>query len=274
MADGSAPVPILQRTRGRAAVGLVSSGGVTRLAELHQSGSAKAFLPRMHGAAPEVVFLNTSGGLTGGDRLQFSLDLGAGGRAVGTTQTAERAYASSGGRAEVSVRLSVAAGASLDWLPQETILFERSALSRRLEADLAGDARLLLVEMLVLGRAAMGETLAEVALQDWREVRREGVPVLVEPVRLLGETLRAGPVCLGGARAQATLALVAPGAEDLLGRVRDLLGAVEGVEAAASAWGGKCVVRMLAGDAMPLKRAVGFVLDGVRGLALPRVWQM
>jgi Urease accessory protein UreH len=165
MFDAPAP-PILQRTRGEARVALRDRRGATRLERLRQAGSAKAFLPRIHGPDPEVVFLNTAGGLTGGDRLSYGLALGPGTRAVGTTQTAERAYASPGGRAEVTVDLEIGAGARLDWLPQETILFDRSALARRTEARLAADAELLMLETLQLGRTAMGEEVATLDLAD------------------------------------------------------------------------------------------------------------
>lgn len=271
MADASTLDLTLERTRGCARVALGPGG---RLTGLRQSGSAKVFLPRMHGAPPEVVFLNTAGGLTGGDRLSYALSLAPGAVAVATTQTAERVYASSGGRAEVEATLMLGAGAVLDWLPQETILFDRAALSRRLVADLAENARLLLAETVVLGRAAMGEQLGEVWLHDWREVRRGGVPVFVEPLRLTGATLAAGPAGLGGARAVATVALIAPEAEDTLEPLRATLAGVQGVEAAASAWDGKCVVRMRALDGQPLKRALASVLNTVRGTPLPRVWQM
>ena len=272
MLDAAPSAPILQRTRGRAAVALVQGAGAARLTDLHQSGSAKVMLPRMHGAAPEVVFLNTSGGLTGGDRLDYALDLGAGVEAVATTQTAERAYASSGGHAELSVRLTLGPGAALDWLPQETILFDRSRLSRRLNADLAVDARLLLAECVVLGRAAMGEVLHDIDLTDWREVRRAGQPVFLEPLRLTPQTLTAGPAALGTFRAFATIALIAPGAEDMLDPVRRAL--PEGMMAAASAWDGKCVVRLMAADAMPLKATMARILNAIRGKPLPRVWQI
>ncbi len=269
MADGSALAPLLERTRGRAAVTLGARG----LERLHQSGSAKAFLPRVHSDVPEVVFLNTAGGLTGGDRLSFALALGPAARAVGTTQTAERAYAAADGRAEVEVALTLGPGAALDWLPQETILFDRAALSRLVTVEMAGDARFLFCETLVLGRAAMGETLATIALHDRREIRRAGVPVLAEAVRLTDATLRAGPAALGGRRAVASLALVAPGAEDALAALRAALDA-EGVEAAASAWNGRCVARLIAPDALPLKRALARALTVLRGAPLPRVWQI
>ena len=262
----------LQRATGRAHVGLVMRGGASRLADLHQSGSAKAFLPQVHGPVPEVVFLNTSGGLTGGDRLTFSVALGDGAQAVATTQTAERAYASSGGRAVMDVVLTLGAGAQLDWLPQETILFDRSTLARRTRADLGPEAHLILSETVVLGRAAMGETVRELEFSDWRDVRRQGRPVLVEPLRITAATLAAGPAGLNGARALATVALVAPGAEDALAAVRACL--PEGIEAAASGWDGKLIVRLLGPDLFPVKRAVARVLNVMRGVALPRVWQM
>lgn len=269
------PAPRMQRATGQAGVGLTAAPAGARLWHLAQAGSAKAFLPRVHGTLPEVVFLNTAGGLTGGDRLGYALELGSGARAVGTTQTAERAYASSGGRARLDVTLRLGAGAALDWLPQETILFDGSALDRRTRADLGPGARLLLVEWLVLGRLAMGESLVRFDLDDSREVWREGRPVLVEPLRLCEAVLGDRPALLAGARALATVALVAPGAEDALGPVRAAIaGLGPEIDAAASAWDGKCVVRLRAGDGWPLRCAVARLLCVLRGgAALPRVWQ-
>lgn len=246
-------------------------GGALRIDDLHQSGSAKLFLPRSHAAMPEVVFLNTAGGLTGGDRMEFALTLGPGAAALATTQTAERAYASLGPAAEVTVRLAAGAGARLHWLPQETILFEGSHLLRRTVAEIAPDAEALLGEMLVLGRAAMGEELTRFTLRDWREVRRGGRPVWIDPLRLDARALDR-PALLGPARAVATLALLAPGAEDALETVRRAI--PEDVEAAASAWDGRCVVRMLSPRAQPLRRAVARVAEAMRGAPMPRVWQM
>ena len=262
--DGSAHHGRLQRARGLVSVRL--SGGALR--DLRQSGSAKAMLPRVHGGVPEVVLLNTAGGLTGGDAFEqrVALDSGA---AIVTTQTAERVYASVGGTAEVTTRLSLGPGARLDWLPQETIAFDRSALRRRLDADLAPDASLLICESLVLGREAMGEAVRAIDLRDRREVRRGGRPVWIEPLRITGAVLARGTgALLGGARAIATLALVAPGAEAAIAA----LGTPhEGVESAASAWDGRAVLRMRAAHAAPLRRALARVILALRG-RLPRVW--
>lgn len=266
-----------QRVRAHAAVSFSLREGRTRLDRLAQQGSAKAILPRVHRDDPEVVFLNTAGGLTGGDRIAFDLTLGAGTRAVATSQTAERAYASLAetGPATMAVRLEVGAGARLDWLPQETILFDRAALHRRTDITLHGNAECLWCETLVLGRAAMGETVRVLDFADWRHVTRDGRPVLVEPMRLTSATLAdaANPALLNDARAITTVALMAPDADRWLSRVMPLTDAPD-VTAAAAAWDGKLVVRALAADAFALRSWLHRLLTELRGAPLPRVWTL
>lgn len=266
---------VLQRARGRADVGFSRRDGRTRLDRLHQSGCAKAMLPRVDGD-PEVVFLNTAGGLTGGDRLEYRLTLDAGTRATATTQTAERAYRATSGAADVTCRMTVGQGARLDWLPQETILFDRSALDRSTVIDLARDAECLFCESLVLGRAAMGESVESLWLRDRREVWRDGHPVMIDPLRLDAAVLarRESPALLQGARAVALLVYVAPRAADALDGARALLDGDHGVTAAASAWDGRCVVRLMAGDGWPLRKMMVRLLDHFRGTPPPRVWQI
>ncbi|MBC7133062.1 MAG: urease accessory protein UreD [Roseovarius sp.] len=266
-----APSPTHERSHGAAHVTLRSGPNGGRLDRLHQQGSARAFL-HPGAAGPEIVLLNTSGGLTGGDRLSLRLDLDPGCRATGTTQTAERAYRSTGAAACVTVHHRVAAGAHLDWLPQETILFDGSHLSRETTIDLAQDASCLMLESVVLGRAAMGETVARTTLRDTRRITRAGRPVLIEPLHLSTEALTAGPAILQGARAFATLALVAQGAEDAVGRIRAEL-TEAGVTAGASGFDGRLVIRLMAGDGWPLRRQVMRLVRALRPGPLPRVWQ-
>ena len=263
--------PTQERSFGAAHVALLPGPHGGRLDRLHQKGSAKAFLhPGPSG--PEIVLLNTSGGLTGGDRLSYRLDLAAGCRATGTTQTAERAYRSPGEAARVTVHHRVASGAHLDWLPQETILFDGSHLDRETTIDLAQEASCLILESIVLGRAAMGETVTRTTLRDTRRITREGRPVLIEPLHLTTDALTAGPAILNGARAFATLALVAQGAEDAAPRIQDLLDE-PGVTGGASGFDGKLVIRLMAGDGWPLRRQIMRLVSALRPGPLPRVWQ-
>lgn len=264
--------PAMQRVRGRARV-VFGAGG---LIDLHQSGSAKAMMPKVHTGVPEVVFLNTSGGLTGGDRLDYHIEAGQNTALIGTSQTAERAYASTEHSVDASVNVDLVAGtgASLEWLPQETILFEKSRLSRRTRAAIAGDARFLFVESLVLGRAAMGESIESLHLTDRREITRAGRPEFLEPLEIDAALLaaRGSSVTLAGARAFATIGLFDRGAEALADVIKPLT--QEGVRAGVSGWNGKLIIRAMADDGFPLRRYVAQVLTKIRGAALPRVWQV
>ena len=126
MLDGT-HLPTLQRSAGRASAAFVLARGAVRLADLRQSGSARIMLPRSDGTVPEVVFLNTSGGLTDGDHLSFGLSIGDHCRILATNQTAESAYAARPNEtrddpAQVDITATVGAGGRLDWMPQETIL--------------------------------------------------------------------------------------------------------------------------------------------------------
>uniref|UniRef100_UPI0040400781 urease accessory protein UreD n=1 Tax=Thioclava sp. GXIMD4216 TaxID=3131929 RepID=UPI0040400781 len=261
-------LPQMQRSHGEAAVRFHAG----RLKGLRQRGSAKAQLPRV-GDVPEVVFLNTSGGLTSGDTLSYALEI-EGGRVVATTQAAERAYRADQGAALVRVSHQVGAGGWLDWLPQETILFDRSNIDRHTAIELAPDAGCLMLEAVVLGRHAMGETVETLALRDRREIRRAGRPVMIEPFAMGSRELGQRGAILGDARAFATVVMCCQGAEDALGRLRDVLDE-EGVEAAASGFDGKVIMRCIAKDGWPLRKQLLRAMAVLRGnRPAPRVWQI
>jgi urease accessory protein len=226
------------------------------------------------GMVPEVVLVNTAGGLTGGDRLDYGLAVGPGAAMLATTQSAERVYRAGGGSAQVGIALSVGAGAALDWLPQETILFQGGRIDRRVEADLAQDARLTLVETLVLGRAAMGETVTAAHVTDQWRIRRGGRLIHAEALRLSGDIVRAtgGPATLRGARAMATLVHIGLDAETRLAPARALIAGMDGIHAAASLRGDVLILRFLAADHAPLRRALARFLAAFRAAPLPRVW--
>lgn len=266
------PTPALQRARGRVELSVRRRDGAVRLERLFQQGSAKAFLPRVEGDTPEAALVNTAGGVTGGDRFHYALGVGENAALTATTQSAERVYRALGTPpARVDLALSVGPGATLAWLPRETILFEGGRLHRRMEADLAAGATLTALETLALGRAAMGETVTRGEYVDSWRIRREGRLIHAEALRLSGDLTRA-TAGLGGALATATLIHAGPDAEARLELARRALGA-PGVEAAASLKPGVLVVRWLAFDLAPLRAALAQFLTAFRG-APPRVWSL
>jgi urease accessory protein len=267
-------LPVLERVRGVARIGMRATEGVTRLEENFQSGSAKARFPKPSVGGPlEVTLLNTAGGVTGGDRLSYAVSVGPGARGIASTQAAERIYRRSDGFARIETALTVEDGASLDWLPQETILFDRSALTRTLTADVAPTGRLLAVESIVLGRTAMGEQVRTVTLADSWRIRRGGRIVFADGLRLDGDSvgILAGGATGKGAVAVATLVLVAPDAEAMLEPAREALAAAPG-EAGASAWNGILVARLMAASGQALRTHLIPLIEALRGVTMPRVW--
>lgn len=268
------PRPELERARGHARLSFVSAGGETRLAEFYQSGSAKIRMPRVAANAPkEAVLINTAGGVTGGDHLTYEISAGPRTRAVVSTQAAERIYRRSAGTARIDTRISVGGTAHLDWLPQETILFDNSALSRRLSAEIAQDATLLAAETVILGRAAMGETTRNIRVADSWRIRRGGSLVFADGLRLDGDAhnIMAAGATGAGATALATLVLVSPDAESRLAVARDALADCQG-EGGVSAWNGMLVARLLASGGQALRADLIGLIECLRGIAMPRVW--
>lgn len=264
---------LLQRARGRARIGFKRSGTGTRLADLHQSGCTKIRLPKVYEGPPVAVLINTSGGLTGGDELNYEAELTADTHAIVTSQAAERAYRKSAGVARVDTRLNAGAGATLEWLPQETILFNASGLHRTMTVELEADARLLAIESVVVGRTAMDETVDQVDFRESWRVHRDGKLVFADDVRLEGdaqEILKTSATADHGL-AFATLIDCAPDADTRLSRARTALDTC-GTTAAASAWNGVLVARFVGADGRRLRDGLMSFLKSYRSSDLPRVW--
>jgi urease accessory protein len=259
------------RAFGSVAFSVKSVAGKTRRAEVHEAGSLRVRCPGAPAEELEAVLINTAGGVAGGDRFELDIAAGQGTRLVVTTAAAEKVYRTLGPDSEISVKLDVAAGATLAWLPQETILFDRARLSRTIDVSVAADARLFLAEAIVFGRTGMGEVVEKGALTDRWRVRRDGKLIYAESVRLDGAIAArlAEPAVTKGAIAIATI-LIAPGDDAAIEKVRALEDQFAG-EVGASAWNGIAAVRLCAPDGAALRHDLVHVMTALRG-TLPRIW--
>lgn len=266
-------LPKLQRARGAGRIVVADDGGQTRLVRLFQEGCGKIRLPRdARAEGLEAVLINASGGLTGGDHMEWLATVGEGARLTLSTQACEKVYRARDGQAQQRVALILGEGARLDWVPQETILFDGGGLPRRLEADLAHGARLLAVESVVLGRTAMDETVRHGVVHDRWRIRRAGRLVFADDLRLDGAIAEIGALApvLAGGRAFASLLLVAEDAGRFLAPLRAVLGDRGG----ASAFEGRLFARVVAPDGFMLRQALLPALEVLRdGEPLPRVWR-
>lgn len=259
------------RARGAVRFDVHAREGVTRRGVLHESGSLRVRFPSPEGEGLSGVFVNTAGGVAGGDSFDVDITAGQGSRLTLTTAAAEKVYRAPGVAAQLNISLQVDEDAHLAWLPQETILFDRARVHRHFDIALDEAASLLLCEIVVFGRTAMGERMEQGEFIDRWRLRRGGRLVFAETVRLAGDIgakLARSAVAKGGAAIGT--ALIVPGDETLVERIREASESFTG-EVGISAWNGFAMARFCAQDAAAL-RADMMRLLARTGAALPRLW--
>jgi urease accessory protein len=259
------------RARGAVRFDVHARDGVTRRGTLHESGSLRVRFPSPESEGLSGVFVNTAGGVAGGDNFEIDIVAGERSRLTLTTAAAEKVYRAPGTAAQLNIALKVAAGAHLGWLPQETILFDRARVHRRFDIELDETASLLLCEIVVFGRTAMGERMEQGEFVDRWRLRRGGRLAFAETVRLdgnIGTKLGRSAVAKGGAAIGT--ALIVPGDEALVERIRETSESFSG-EVGISAWNGFAMARFCAQDAARLRADMMAVLART-GAVLPRLW--
>ena len=264
-----------QRAHGRVAISCERMGAASGIRRLAEAGSARARLPNVTDGVPEAVLINTAGGIASGDLFETEIAIAEGASLVVATSAAEKVYRSEGETSRIHTRAELAPGARIDWLPQETILYDRARLVRRLDVALDPTATALLFEATMFGRAAHDEVVRRGAYEDRWRVSRGGRLVYADTFRLNGGIAEAlaGPAIANGNRALASLLYVAPDAE---ARIEEARGHLDGAasECGASAWHGMLLVRWLAPDIATLRRDVVRFMYPFRGRPLPRVWHL
>ena len=270
--DSASATFAANRARGAVKFDVHRTEGVTRRRHLHESGSLRVRFPSPEAEGLSAVFVNTAGGIAGGDRFDIEIATDEGARLAVTTAAAEKVYRAAGPAAELNIALKAAAGSHLAWLPQETILFDRARIARRIDIDLAEGASLLLCEIVVFGRSAMGERMLSGEFVDRWRLRRGGRLVFAETLRLdgdIGAKLSRPAVAKGGVAVGT--ALIVPGDQALVERIRELSDTLSG-EVGISSWNGFAMARFCAQDAARLRADMMAVLGRASGSALPRLW--
>ena len=204
-------------------LGFELDGDTTRLTRREHCGPLRVQKPLYpeHPSTCHAIIIHPPGGVVGGDELRMQFDAGPGARAFLSTPGAAKWYRANGHRARQQLRIGVAAGAALEWLPQETILFNAADVVLDTIIDLGADARYIGCEILCFGRKASGETFEQGHVQQSMMIRREGKPLWLEqgglaagsrqmrsPLGLNGDSVCASLIAVGGASSAALLAAV------------------------------------------------------------------
>lgn len=244
----------------------------SRLDRFRTSGASKVAFPRSAGAV-EAIVLNTSGGLTGGDRFTSNISAGEGSQLVLTTQAAERAYRSLSGTARVTTRLTVQPSATLHWLPQELIFFDGASLDRQLDVALDDTSEAVIAESVVFGRHAMGETHVSGSYKDTIAISQNGKPLYRDRFLLSGDLSAQlqRPAIANGATAMAIAIYYGSAAEAMLPRVRDALPKTGGASLVAP---NLLIVRLVAEDSFVLRQTLVPILEHLTKNSLPKPWSL
>jgi urease accessory protein len=153
-----------------------------------------------------VVIVHPPGGIAGGDRLETHLDLGPGTHALITTPGATKWYRTAGPAAQQETRVRVGAGAVLEWLPQETIVFNRAVASNRMEVDLDAQAGFVGWDTLCFGRTTSGERFDAGSFRQRWQIRQAGALLWNEAGSLRGgDRLLSSAAGFGGMPVCATM---------------------------------------------------------------------
>jgi urease accessory protein len=261
------------RAVGRVALAVAAVSGASRRRRVHEAGSLRVRFPNGAGRGTlDAVIVNTAGGMTGGDRFDIDIAVGAGATLTVTTAAAEKVYRSLGPDTHVGVKLDVGSGGALAWLPQETILFDQVRLRRTIEVDLAPEASLILAEAVVFGRSAMGEAVVRGHFFDRWRVRVGGALVFAETLRLDGAIAQClARRAVAGEGVAIASVLKVPGDDSGVAAIRasekDFVG-----EVGVSAWNGLAVARLVAKDGAALHHDLISVLTALSPVPLPRLW--
>lgn len=247
--------------------------GKSRIVDIAERDGYKVRSPR-RSSPPEAVIINTGGGIAGGDKVHQNILVEDKAKLTVTSQASERVYRSANGAtATVDIDLKLEEESHLNWLPQETILFNNHRFKRRIEADIGTSAELLIAETVIFGRTAMGETITNGFFSDCWRIRRGGKLAFAENILLTGNAFEnLSKKALAGVSSTATtLLFVSPCAEDKIGPVRAVLDKA-GFDCAASAWNGMLAVRGLSPGPEAIRKLLATLVPLLTQSTLPRVW--
>lgn len=216
--------------RGEGEVGLSGWHGSLQLAYAHdQNGTQlthaqvqaplkvqRSFYPEGSAVCHSVV-LHTAGGMVGGDRLSQTIHLSPHAHVLMTTTAASKIYGSKGKsracpegqQARQTIHIQIEQAACLEWLPQETIVFNGAIYQQDLRVELAPGASWLGWEITRFGRSARGERFLQGEWRSHTEVWQQGRPLWIDRQWLPGgEQVLDSPHGLAGKPIVASLAWV------------------------------------------------------------------
>lgn len=261
------------------ALGYGRFGDSTRPVQRRHKGPLRV-QKHLYAEGPDVcqhIIVHPPGGIAGGDRLDISASTGRGAWAQLTSPGAAKWYRAASPACQ-SLELRVEPDATLEWLPQETIVFSGAQAELTTRIDLRGNARLCYWDVVALGRPASGERFERGHFQSHLDVRRDGQLLWHERQRIVGgDGLLNSPIGLDGRTVFATLLMSGEADADLLESCRSLA-SLNPVRGDLTQLPGLIVARCLADEALHARAWLIELWKRLRPALLgreavtPRIW--
>ena len=276
--------PVRNDCQARLSLGFADDAGTTRLVERSHFGPLRVQKP-LYPEGPEVchaIVVHPPGGVVGGDQLRIAAQAAENAKAFITNPGAAKWYKSNGHTSRQNVTLEVAARASLEWLPQETIFFDDAQVDLHHTVSLGKDAVYIGCDILCFGRTASGESFNTGRIRQHTEVRREGRLIWFEQGAVAGGSASMhSPLALAGHTVCATL--IAAGkslSASQMNAIREQIIAIAGSEAkfGVSQLKSIFVARYLGDSSETAKQAMIAVWQTIRPelmmreAVVPRIW--
>lgn len=260
----------------------VDAASCSVLDQLYQQGSARIRFPNTERGALHAVLLNTAGGLTGDDHIHWKASAAEHAHLCISTAACEKIYRTHGPAAIQQTTLHVANQARLEWLPQESILFNGSHLNRSMDVHLEEHAQALIVESLILGRQAMKEDVDNICVRDRWRIYRNNQLLHAEDLFLdMNNHIDARTQCiLHQYSAIATLVVIGNQTvewyDSVAAQVRSLIPAKsDDITIGASVLPSRLVIRALAQDSFQLRKFLIPCIELLNdGRPVPTVWKV
>ena len=248
-------------------------GSQNRIGELYQEGSSRLFFPKNFSKIKECVIINTAGGITGGDKFESSIEAAEQSSIVVTTQASEKVYKASNGSAEVEATFFVSKNSKLLWLPQDTILFSKSDLSRKITIRIEDNSEFLAFDQIILGRSAMGENIQKSNFNDKWKIYK-GDKLIYFDQSGWRESVPLHCAGLKGIKSYASFYYVGVKAEVYEQKLKNMNQVQKNVYVGSSLRNGCLLVRMFGSDAKAIKDKAILLLWKIWQLDTPDVWKV
>ncbi|MBJ9985441.1 urease accessory protein UreD [Acinetobacter sp. S40] len=134
-----------------------------------------------------AIIVHPPAGIAGGDHLTFQISTHQTSHAVVTTPGAGKWYKTNGKQAFQHIHLNVKEHSILEWLPQETMLFDGANAHSETHIHLDQPASFIGWDMLVLGRQARAETFQSGAYANQFKLYREQKLLVADTLRFKGQ---------------------------------------------------------------------------------------